>query len=202
MSDTETDIRELLPFWVNGTLEGDDLARVKAAVAASGDLRAEAEALRALRARIKARPQDQSPGEMGLARLMRAIDRDSATNGAAAGLGQRGDLRAVSGLLAASAAIAAVLASALTLALTRPAEPVYEQASANDPGAVLTVTFHPEATEAAISALLLEKGLVIVDGPSALGLYRLALPYDTSPDEAAVYLAAATAVISTVEMSE
>ena len=39
---------------------------------------------------------------------------------------------------------------------------------------VLQVTFRPDATEASIRALLLDVAAVLVDGPSAIGVYRIA----------------------------
>ena len=108
----------------------------------------------------------------------------------------------ISGMLAPTAAVAAVLSSLLTVALQGNDGPVYEQASGDSGEIVLTVSFQPEATEGAISALLREKGLVIVDGPSALGLYRLAVPFDTPLDEAAAYLGEATEIIAMVESTE
>lgn len=184
---------ELLPFWVNGTLSGSERAAVAKALDASPALRAEAKVLAAMRARMQAEPLADGPGALGLARLMRTIEAESPV--------------AVKrwqgmGSLVASVALAAVLSGAVTFAVMRGDEAVvYEQASGDAPG-VLTVTFRADATEAAISALLREKGLVIVDGPSALGLYQIALPYDLGPEAAAEYLAAAEAVIATVESAE
>lgn len=194
MSEMDAELSELLPFWVNGTLSGPEQARVAAALERSAPLRDEAAALAALRARMKTVPLAQGPGALGLARLMRAIEAEAPAAAVRRWPGM--------GVLAASVALAAVLSGAVTFAVMRGDEAVvYEQASGDDPAA-LVVTFRPDATEAAISALLREKGLVIVDGPSALGLYRLALPYDLGAEAAAEYLAAAEAVIATVEGAE
>ena len=197
MSVTEADIGDLLPFWVNGTLTGEDHDRVALALHDSAALRAEVVALAALRNRMQTAAMPASPGALGLARLMKAIEAEPS---------RKPSRRWGAGLIAASAAVAAVFSSALTFAVmdrgTGGDDLVYEQASGDDPGAALTVSFRPEASEAAISMLLRKKGLVIIDGPSALGLYRIALPFDASSTEVATYLEAASEVIATVEPAE
>jgi hypothetical protein len=193
-----SDVRELLPFWVNGSLEGAERAEVEKALAGSAGLRAEVAELQALRQNMRADAVSGGPGDLGLARLMRAIDAETAPRAVSGG---RSDM----GRLAASVAVAAVMSSLLTYGVMQSGQtdaPVYEQASGEDPGAALIVTFQPESTEAAISALLREKGLVIVDGPSAIGLYRIGLPVDMTGDDAARYLTAATSIIATVELTE
>lgn len=197
MSATQEDIRELLPFWVNGTLTDAERAEVARAIEGAPELREELTALEALRSEMKAAPMPNAPGELGLARLLRAIEAETARPAPARWPGM--------GRLAASVAVAAVLASAATYSVIRngdAGDEVYVQASGEDAAALLTVTFQPTATEAAISALLKDKGLVIVDGPSAVGLYRIGLPYDMTTEDAASYLAAATEVIATVEKVE
>lgn len=197
MSSPPEDIRELLPFWVNGTLTEEERAKVAAALAGSVELRADLAGIEALHRQMKAAPLPQGPGELGLARLMRVVDAEPRQSAP--------PHRQGGGRLAASVAVAAVLSSVLTLTLTRDRSgegAVYEQASGEDLAATVTVTFRPEATEAAISALLRAKGLVIVDGPSAIGLYRIGLPYDLTAPDAASYLAAAAGVIATVDPVE
>lgn len=198
MTDSMDQVSELLPFWVNGSLGGAEKARVEKALETSATLRAEAAELDALRQRMRAMPMAEGPGDLGLARLMRAIDAERPHRAMpAANTGLR--------RLAASVAVAALLSSLLTYGVLRgtgPDQPVYEQASGDAPTAALTITFRPDATEAAISALLREKGLVIVDGPSAIGLYRIGLPVDMSADDAARYLAEAASVVATVELME
>lgn len=198
MSDRLNDISEVLPFWVNGSLDAAESARVEQALAGSAELRAEAEELRALRQDMRSVPMAAGPGDLGLARLMRAIDAETVAP-------KTYDTRYNLQRMAASVAVAAVLSSLATYGVMRGGEnapALYEQASGEDLEATLTVSFKPEATEAAISALLREKGLVIVDGPSAIGLYRIALPLDITSDDATRYLADATSIIGHVELTE
>ena len=70
---TRDEISALLPFLANGTLEGDERAEIEAALAEDAALQAELRALRAIRATMQAE-ESFSPGEMGLARLMRGVE--------------------------------------------------------------------------------------------------------------------------------
>ena len=108
-----------------------------------------------------AKPPGYSPGEIGLARLKRQLAPQTAP-------------RRVS---LATAAAVALLAAGLGFAaqtLLRPAPVEYIQASGDTDSAALLVAFQPTAPAQAISQALLAEGLTILDGPSALGLYRLA----------------------------
>lgn len=70
-------------------------------------------------------------------------------------------------------------------------------AVASDP-VLLTVAFRPEATESAMRSTLASAGAQIVSGPSALGLYLVAVPRDQA-DAMATQLRAATAVVESVQ---
>lgn len=56
-----------------------------------------------------------------------------------------------------------------------PGEDVYQQAgeASSSSSPLLLIAFSPQATEAEIRQLLLENQLTIVEGPSALGIYKL-----------------------------
>jgi len=169
------EIEALLVFLANGTLEGPERAAVEAAVEADPHLARELEALKAMRARMQDEEVEPSPGEMGLARLMRDIDRETAQPAAANQPGAPQFWK-----------IAAVLAFGLFVAQSAyfgyMRGPEMQLAGGDDaPVATpaehgLTVAFAGTATEADIRALLISLDLVIVDGPSALGLYTLAAP--------------------------
>lgn len=166
-------IAELLPFWVNGTLTVDEAAVVAAAVAANPALAAEADFLRALHSRMQAGTAGYSPGALGLARLKRDIAGQKIAPQA-----RKVSLRVV----AAAAAVAAIVGYAANEGFRPTAlDPVpveYVQASGDDDTA-LTVGFRGTATAQAISEFLLSEGVIILDGPSAIGLYRLA-PLDVA----------------------
>jgi hypothetical protein len=79
------------------------------------------------------------------------------------------------------------------------APPAPPPAAIAAPGGVLSVAFAPDATEAAIRALLLEQGLEIVAGPSALGLYVLRAD---DPEAARAALLAATGLVESADPAD
>ena len=163
---SDKNISELLPFWVNGSLSADEAGAVAVAVADSPALAAEADFLRGLHARMQAEDDGFSPAEMGLARLKRSI----ASQALAEAPTRTVSLRAV----AAAAVVAAMMGYAANEGLRpTPNATDYVQASGEDTAA-LVIGFQGTATAQAISDFLLAEGVIILDGPSALGLYRLA----------------------------
>ncbi len=167
MAVNRTEIEALLPFYVNGTLRGDERASVEAALDDDARLRDEAAALGHIRQSMRDIDMGHTPGEFGLARLMRDIDRAAPARQPA--------VRRPSALLpwglAAAAAIALVAVGLGRFGFQESAP--YTQASGGADETFLTLAFQPEASQAQVSDLLLEYGLVIVDGPSAIGLYRV-----------------------------
>jgi hypothetical protein len=166
MSDArKTEIEELLPFWINGTLQEPEAAKVAAAVSEDPALQQEAELLRAVRRNFKdIHEAHAGPGEFGLARLNRTLDAEKAAP-------MPRKLPVGSMAWGIGSAIAASLATVLVLGTQTVPEPIYEQAS-GEPAAVV-VSFSPDASVAEISALVRERGLTIIDGPSAFGLFRM-----------------------------
>ena len=167
MTTSQESVEELLPFLVNGTLDGAEHDRVARAVDADPALAHEVSALRAVRDRMRSESPAQSPGEFGLARLMRDIDAAGSTP-----VARR--QTALPWLVAIAAVLALVAVLATGTIAPQPDGAIYEQASGDAGDAALTVAFRPDATQGDIATLLQDNGLIIVDGPSALGLYRLA----------------------------
>lgn len=179
---TRDEIEALLPFHVNGTLDGAERGEVEAAIAADPDLAAQVAALTAVRATLRAEPV-QGPGEFGLARLMREIDRETATPAPTG----------VSGLWRIAAVVALTLAlGQLAWTVTREAPPAVTLAGGEAEG--LLVAFAPGTTEAELRALLLDLDLLIVEGPSALGFYRV-VPADPEANPEALRAALEAAPI-------
>ncbi len=175
MTDDKKRIEELLPFAANGTLEAEEMAEVEAAIADDADLAAELAFLKGLRDDVKARELGTSPGELGLARLKRAIAAEEAAPAATSGTAT---VVRTNWWKAAAVAACALFAIQTAVVFTSP-DTVVTLAGGGGPsggydGPVLTTAFSETATEAQIRTLLLEAGVTIVDGPSALGLYRLA----------------------------
>ncbi|MAM63007.1 zf-HC2 domain-containing protein [Maritimibacter sp. UBA3975] len=161
------DIEALLPFYANGTLSDAERAEVEAALAEDPSLDLELSVLRAMRENLQSE-EPGSPGEFGLARLMREVDREARAQPRAPARG----IPVRFWQVAAALALVALVAQSLFLFDSRA--PDYRLAGEAD--GQIVVAFDPEATEADIRALLNGLGLEIVGGPSALGLYELADP--------------------------
>ena len=207
MTLTRDDLNALLPFYANGTLEGGERAAVEAALETDADLRAELAALQAIRDTMQSQ-EAQSPGDLGLARLMRDVEAETRTDMAPPAAND--NVVPLTRLRIWQVAAALVLAVGLGLnmlpdagrapdmdaAMSDSPTPAAEQgfALASGESADFVVIFAPDATEAAIRALLLEAGVEITGGPSALGLYGLGLLESGSDDAARSVLAASEIV--------
>ena len=198
---TREDVAGLLPFAVNGSLAPTEAREVEDWLARDPDLQDDAGFLTRLRGMMRAEPLPQTGTEFALARLMRDLPPQLAPETAQPAAQRLARWRAP----AMAAALAALVVGLGTAALMRPAPqeaPIYEQASGDAAELPrLTVTFAPEARLSEVAALLQAQDLVIVDGPGALGLYRLELP--PGADAAAVAEALAQApIVASVELPE
>ncbi|MFN3208090.1 MAG: hypothetical protein ACE369_03655 [Roseovarius sp.] len=198
------EIEALLVFLANDTLEGEERAAVEAAVAADPQLAGELAALKAMRSEMQAE-EVSTPGEMGLARLMREIDAEAASPVVPqAGLPEAANLStAPSGFwkIAAVALFGLVVAQTAYIGYDKGTD--FELAGGEGPAVsaehTIRVAFAEDAAEADIRALLLDLGLVIVDGPSAIGLYTLAATDDAARAEAVTALQARDAIVESAE---
>ena len=203
---TYQELHELLPFRANETLDGADLAAVEAALAEDAELRAELAALTAIRNTMQAE-EITSPGDFGLARLMRDVEAEAPL---AAPAPAAANDNAVPLMCLRIWQVAAAVVLAVGLGFNLPqfgpgsapmdsAEPAgFTLASGEGPSADFIVAFAPEATEAEIRGLLLTNGLEIVAGPSALGLYSLGL-IDTDTTDAALAALSSSAIVEDVQ---
>jgi hypothetical protein len=190
-----------LAFLVNGTLSEAEMAEMEALLAEDQLLAAERDALATIRAEMQAE-DIRSPGEFGLARLMRDVGREVAapaevkTNVVA--------LRSRTWMWQAAAAIAvaALLGQMLLQRGTgAPGGDGYVLAGAEQPG-TLVVSFAPATTEARLRDLLVGAELEIVAGPSALGLYRLDVLEGGDLTAATEALRSAADIVESVENAE
>jgi hypothetical protein len=183
-------IEALLPFFVNGTLQWEDKAQVLRAVGSDIDLARQAQVLSDLREAMKDDMPDYTPGELGLARLMREVEKEEA----------RKTIVGSWMLPSAGLAVAVALVMVLTIpGLMGDGSAVYEQASGDADTAALSVAFREDATQGAVAALLLQHNLIIIDGPSALGIYRVAPVEGGDLVAAAEALGAETDIVESVD---
>jgi len=196
MTRDREDLEAMLFFLANDTLEGEEKAEIEAAVAADADLAEQLSVLRAMRTTMQAEEEVQSPGEFGLARLQRDIRQTGRAPVAANVNAPR-----TSGLwrIAAMVAVTLLAAQSLYLVSQSGVDDLTLAGVEQSLDFALQVGFVQTATEAEIRTLLLDGNLVIVDGPSALGLYTLTTPDPESREAAFAYLEAQDALVEFVE---
>ncbi|WP_172297750.1 anti-sigma factor [Pseudoruegeria sp. HB172150] len=170
-------IETLLPLLANGTLEGAERDEVEAAVAEDADLRAELEALRAIRTTMQSE-ETYSPGEMGLARLMRDVGEQPASAEPA----MKTVIRTRIWQAVAAVLLVMVVGQYAFQMPGDTTEDGYSLASGDEAGRV-SIAFVPDATEEQIRSLLLQAGVEIVAGPSAIGFYDLQLLEGVTPEQ-------------------
>jgi len=185
---TRDEISALLPFLANDSLQGAERAEVEAAVADDPGLQAELAALKAIRATMQSE-QDYSPGEVGLARLMREVGQAPA---------ERQTGRSRIWQVAAAVLLAVVIGQAVLQ--DRGTDPDGFELAGTE--AAFSMVVRPETTEAALRQLLLDAGVEIVRGPSALGIYDLALTEGVRLEEARAVLRASAIVESLQDGTE
>jgi len=180
---TPQEIHSLLPFLANDTLTGEERAEVEAAVAADPALQSQLEALRAIRTTMQAE-ESYSPGEIGLARLLRDVGEQPVAT--------RPTSRPWLWQVAAAVLLAVVLGQSFMM--TRNGDPGGYQLAGGD--AAIIIAISPDATEAQFRELLLNAGVEIISGPSALGFYELKIAEGRTADEVHAILEASAIIES------
>jgi len=161
------DLDELLPFYVAGTLNSDEVSRVEAYLAANETARKEVDVLRSIQETVKSQTFPQSPGEFGFKRLEKLISEEPQIQASNDNI--ESWWRPVG--IAASFAAAFFALIAVQDLTPQPGGFITASGPINVTGPLVQVMFQPDVTEAEIRSFFLEKNLVIVNGPSAIGLY-------------------------------
>jgi len=184
------EMETLLPFYLNGSLEGAELEAIEewlandpAAMAALGEAEAEFSGTAAANEQIR-------PPADALSRFAKALDAEAGPARAPAG---RSWLAQAFGRLTAMpagvawAAAAALLALVVVQSFDQPGGKGgdFEIAGAEDDLAKMPfalVKFKPEAKMADIATFLDQNGLKIAGGPAADGVFRIAIAAETEAD--------------------
>lgn len=175
-----TAVDALLPFYVNGTLQGEELDRVRQHVASCDECRREADWLRnvyAACAAIAPLPEARHPADAnGIAALAAGVGPQRWTSQIASGW--RSTQPWVRMLVAAQLAALAVLAT--LLAANVGDEPTYRTLGAYTHPAptrdAIAVMFDPAITEAEMRRVLAAARARIVDGPTTTHAFVLEVP--------------------------
>jgi len=145
--------------------------RIEAAMARDPAFKAEIALMRGLKPALQGAETGPSSAEFGWRRLEAEIRRDGAQPRSTPLLRQVAILRIAAVLLLV---VGLGQAGYIASLLSTGEEPTYHTATKATEAYVLGIAFAPEATAAEIEALLGETDARVIDGPSALGLYRVA----------------------------
>lgn len=182
------ELETLLPFYLNGTLDGHDLAAVEEwlatdpqALVALADAEAEYSGVSEVNDALR-------PPSDSISRFAKALDAEAGADRAGAPsilsrLWER--FMAVPAAVAWGAA-AAALALFLVQAVVEPGRPIGNvEIAGTDEAAKMPfvfVTFVPQATIADVAAFLSENGATMLAGPAAGGVFKIAIPAQTVAD--------------------
>lgn len=210
-------VRELLPWYANGTLAPDELAFINAwlenNMSRHPEIAAEIAWLRSTAAKLQSQPAPQA-NDAGLPDLMRRIAQEQATTRRVSPeaawhervsawlnnvLGVRSPTLAfsVAAVLCVQASIIGVLLMQPPAEQT-PLSGAAQSELAPSESVLLTVAFQPNATELAMRTVLNDASAQILAGPSALGLYTVAIPSE-SADRLIAQLQQASDVVASVQ---
>ena len=165
----------LLPYYLNGSLTKDEIKQVEQALAENETLRQELGFLQELHSQVQQQKQQNSPGELGLKRLQKRLKGQQAIDNNSQ---QQKTLSTTKNRWQFAAMAACLMLVVQTINHIETGD-TYQAAGGTTitqyQGKIASVTFSPTATEQQIRTLFLETNVFIVDGPSALGIYRLAI---------------------------
>lgn len=161
---------DLLPWFVNGTLSQEEQEHVAAHIERCARCQKEVRFLKKMHGEIRLETV-QSPGELGLKKLLREI---------------RQERKVISpeskvfvnwwrSPLALAASFIIILQAGLLIQTWTSENSFTPLSGPKDSGVVLQITFSPTATEEKIRESLRAVEGTIIDGPSALELYKVRL---------------------------
>ena len=178
--DPHAQAQRLLPWYVNGALEGEELAQVETHLADCAECREDVKTEQSLARQIRTLPSDV---ERGWASLRARVE--------GAGRGQRqetgrplfGRRITVGWAVAAQAASLAILIPIVALTLSRP-QPLYRTLGSAPSAASgnLVVIFKPDSSEQTLRTILMRSHARIVDGPTSTDAYVLHVVRDRRAD--------------------
>ena len=187
MSDPRNDpTDDVLLDYVSGRLSESEAAEIRAQADANPQIAADIALMSGARAVFET--EADGPGDLGWARLSRAIDAEPSAAPSRSS-------RWVGFAATAAASVVAWQFLAVPLLHVGPG-PGYAPVSQQTAGFAATVAFAPGVTEAALRSLLLDIGAEVTGGPSALGMWTIIFASDAARQEGIARLASAPEVES------
>ncbi|HXV08338.1 MAG TPA: zf-HC2 domain-containing protein [Burkholderiales bacterium] len=189
-------VSELLPWYANGTLPAAQRSEVDRHVGACERCRAELAWIARLRADVQA-ATPQPAGDLGLSRFLERIAPESNV----LPLRRRERPRWLMPALALAASVLVAQTLVIGVLLHDRQQTLHTLGGSGVArGALLQVTFAPQATEEQIRTLLASVDARIVDGPGALGVYTLSVAPERA-DATVRALQAAQDLVASVALS-
>ncbi|HEX7817044.1 zf-HC2 domain-containing protein [Dyella sp.] len=170
----------LLPWWVNGTLEGEERAQVAEHLAECVQCQREVAWLRSLQDEIGSQAQGATDAREAMKRLRRRMRTGTTT--AVAPSTRRGWGRRERWLAwtVGLQAMAVLILGGIALTNHRSAADYQTLSTPTTHGALLVVSFDPQLTEGQMRTLVRDSDARIVGGPTQAGAYLL----NVSPERA------------------
>jgi anti-sigma factor RsiW len=168
-------MRDLLPWFVNGTLGEGEAAEVRAHVQHCAQCAGDVAWQRQLRAAAPADPAGLDP-ERALARLMPRLGPQERAAPEASGLRAWFGGGWMPWALAGQCALIAVLAIGLVAPFGKDAGYQALSNGAPGPAGTIVVMFRPEASVSEVQRTLHASGARVVDGPTVTGAFVLSAP--------------------------
>ena len=180
-SDEHRAVQSLLPWFTNGTLDDDELKRVREHIAQCPRCEADAQAQQALHAAAAATAVPPLDVDSGWAALRARIAPQRPLRRAP----PSGWSRLGWPMLAGAQAIAVLVLAVVVVTRSVPQGPQYQALGSGSPAAAnAIVLFQPSASEAQIRQALRASHARIVDGPTVMDAWLVQLP-SGSPRELA-----------------
>lgn len=167
---------ELLPWYVNDTLTDEERSGLEEHLKGCERCRREVEYLKVLRSQVKATSDVTSYGELGLKRLLSDIKKEAQPS-------RRSAFSRWQPALVIAASLIIMVQSFFLYNYWQKSEAITPLSGPMYGGVVLQISFAPDANETQIRKVLQSVEGSIIDGPGAIGIYRVRLNLTTEEEE-------------------
>lgn len=199
MTNFEDKISLMIPAYLRGDLSPSEMEQVESIAAKNPEIAADIEFQKNLKANLKAKQDSFEPGELGWARLSKAMKQTDF-----------GENKIVEPpkfwrYTAAILAVAAIGQAGVLAAFTMNKDEAPQYITVSDElrtSNVIKIGLHPDSTTKTLTETLHLVDGTIIQGPSSLGLYQVQFKSETVCLEAIDRLKALDAIIDTITPCE